>query len=222
MTESIERHQIKNVYEALLDVRRDVGAIGKESRNSHFGFNFRGIEEVLNAVGPALLAHGVHCFPRLLNLDSRDVTTKKGEKNREVTVTVEYHYVGPGGDEFVVVVPGEAADAGSSGVSKAMSVALRIAHLQALQIPTAMTDPEAGSIERGEDPTLQIKKQIVAEAKTRGWISDDGDDTQMFTEFFDWSKGSQLSEADLPVLKDFLTHLRPNVKMQRKSAGGDQ
>lgn len=222
MTEPSTHQPIKNVHEALLDVRRAVGAVGKGSVNTHFNFRFRGVEEVLNAVGPALLANGVNCYPRLLSLESEEITTKKGEKQRQVTVTVEYRYVGPAGDDVVVVLPGESADAGSSAVSKAMSVAQRIAHLQALQIPTAMTDPEAGALERGDDPTREVKQQIAAEAKSKGWIAEDGDNTQLFTEFYEWSKGGQLSEADLPALKDFLTHLRPHVKMQRKPAGGAQ
>lgn len=212
--------EIKSVHEALLDVRRAVGAVGKGSFNEFHKFRFRGVEEVLNAVGPALLANGVNCYPRLLTLESRDIKTEKGKTNREVTVTVEYHYVGPAKDELVVVVPGESADAGSSSVSKAMSVALRIAHLQALQIPTAMTDPEAGSLSRAEDPVREVKQQIAAEAEKRGWVSESGDYTELSTEFYTWSQGTQLSEAELPVLKEFLTHLRPHVKMQRKTAGG--
>lgn len=211
------------VHEALLAVRREVGAIGKGSRNQHFNFTFRGIEEVLNAVGPALLAAGVHCYPELRSLESRDVTTGQGKKAREVTVTVAYHYVGPEGDEFVAVVPGESADAGSSAVSKAMSVALRIAHLQALQIPTAMTDPEAGSLERADDPVRALKKQIAAEAEARKWVLEDGTYQALIDDFSAWSEGEhQLDTTDVDVLKRYLVHLRPNRKMSRAKPAGAQ
>lgn len=207
--------EIKSVHEALLDVRRAVGAVGKGSVNSHFNFRFRGVEEVLNAVGPALLANGVHCYPKLLSLESRDVTTKKGEKNREVTVTVEYRYVGPAGDDVPIVVPGESADSGSSAVSKAMSVALRIAHLQALQIPTAMTDPEAGSFQRVEDPTVKVKQEIWVEAEKHGWVQEDKSYDELTSDFHDWSQGGDISSAELDTLKAYLVHLRPNRKMSR-------
>jgi hypothetical protein len=211
---------VTTVHEALLKVRQQVGAIGKGSRNQHFNFSFRGIEEVLNAVGPALLEAGVHCYPELRSLDSRDVTTGGGKKAREVTVTVAYHYVGPEGDEFVAVVPGESADAGSSAVSKAMSVALRIAHLQALQIPTAMTDPEAGSLERADDPLRKVKADIWEEAEKKGWIIGDGEYTPLADDFAEWSQGENIRDADVDTLQKYLVHLRPNRKMSRQRPAG--
>lgn len=206
------------IHEALLAVRREVGAIGKDSTNEFHKFKFRGVEEVLNKVGPALLAAGVNCYPELRSLDSRDITTDKGKKQREVTVIVAYHYVGPQGDEFVTVVAGEAADGGSSSVSKAMSVALRIAHLQALQIPTAMTDPEAGALERADDPVRVVKKQIAAEAEKRDWVLEDGSYQALLDDYAGWAEGgSTLNTADLEDLQKYLVHLRPHQVMSRKA-----
>ena len=47
------------VIEALSKVMGDVQAVGKESRNSQQGYAFRGVDAVMNAVGPALRRHGV-------------------------------------------------------------------------------------------------------------------------------------------------------------------
>lgn len=210
------------IHEALLAVRREVGAVGKGSVNSHFNFKFRGVEEVLNKVGPALLAAGVNCHPELRSLESRDVTTGKDKKSREVTVIVAYHYVGPEGDEKVVVVPGESADAGSSAVSKAMSVALRISHIQALQIPTAMTDPEAGAFERADDPVRKAKREIAAEAEGRGWVLEDGSFVALTDDFAEWSRGEiALSDATVEQLQEYLVHLRPHKKMSRARGTGE-
>lgn len=210
------------IHEALLAVRHDVGAIGKSEKNDFHGFMFRGVESVLNKVGPALLANSVNVYPEIRSLESRDITTSKGKKEREVTVWVAYHYVGPDGDEVVAVVPGEASNGGSSAVSQAMSVALRIAHLQALQIPTAMTDPEAGSLQRGDDPLLKAKKDVAAEAEKRGWVLEDGTYVALTDDFAEWCQGEfTLSDATVEQLNDYLVHLRPHKKMSRARGTGD-
>lgn len=212
-----------NVHEALLAVRHDVGAIGKSERNDFHGFMFRGIESVLNRVGPVLLAHGVNVYPEIRSLESRDITTSKGKKEREVTVWVAYHYVGPEGDEVVSVVPGEASNGGSSAVSQAMSVALRISHLQALQIPTAMTDPEAGSLQRAENPLVKVKQDIWAEAEKRGWVDENGGYELLRGDYAQWAQGDQtLDDAEQDDLERYLVHLRPNRKMSRAKPAGAQ
>lgn len=212
-----------NIHQALLAVRRDVGAIGKSEKNDFHGFMFRGIESVLNRVGPVLLAHNINVYPEIRQLDSRDITTSKGKKEREVTVWVAYHYVGPEGDEYVVVVPGEASNGGSSAVSQAMSVALRIAHLQALQIPTAMTDPEAGSLQRAEDPLKKVKREIWVEAEKREWVDENGGYELLRGDYAQWSQGAQtLDDAEQEDLERYLVHLRPNRKMSRARPAGAQ
>lgn len=210
-----------SIHDALLAARREVGAIGKSEKNDFHGFMFRGIESVLNRVGPVLLAHGVNVYPEIRQLESRDITTSKGKKEREVTVWVAYHYVGPEGDEYVSVVPGEASNGGSSAVSQAMSVALRISHLQALQIPTAMTDPEAGSLQRAEDPLIKVKQEIWAEAEKRQWVDEYGAYELLRGDYAQWSQGEQtLDDAELADLEKYLVHLRPHRKMSRPRPAG--
>ena len=57
MTEKI------TVFEAVANVMRDVVAVRKGERNEHFRFNFRGIDAVMNTVGPVLRTHGVVVVP---------------------------------------------------------------------------------------------------------------------------------------------------------------
>ena len=137
------------VYEAWNDVMRDVQAIRKDSRNAQQGFNFRGIDAVMNAVGPALREHGVTIVPNSVEAKHRDFTTAKGTIMHEAIVTVGYSVIGPDGEGFTGQSVGEAADAGDKATSKAMSVAYRTFLLQALTIPTDEPDPDEMVTDRG-------------------------------------------------------------------------
>lgn len=210
--------EVPTIHEALLAVMRDVTKIGKGGRNTFYNFTFRGVEQVMDHIGPAFRTHGIVPTPHLQSLESRDVTTKKGETMREVTVIVRYEFAGPAGDKMDCTVPGEAQDAGASAVSKAMSVAQRIAYTQALAIPTGEADPEAvAAFERAAaDPLTVLKHAIWAEGKSRGWVL--GDDTYeaLSDDFVHWAEGEvQIERADEGTLKKYLDYLRPAKRMQR-------
>ena len=100
---------------------------------------------------PVLRKYGVVPLPQLLDVGYRDVRTSRDKPAREVTVRVRYRFVGPAGDHLDVEVPGEAMDHGDKGTAKAMSVAMRIALLQALCLPTDEPDADTGSYERAHD-----------------------------------------------------------------------
>lgn len=140
--------ELSTVIPALHAVMNDVRAVGKDDRNNEQGYNFRGIDAVVNAVGPALRTHGVIVAPEVLDISYRDVTTSRGKPSREVTVKVRYTFYGPGGDSISCVTAGESMDFGDKGTPKAMSVALRVALLQTLCLPTHEVDPDAQSYER--------------------------------------------------------------------------
>jgi len=52
------------IYKKMSDVMKDVGAIGKDQKNTQQGFKFRGIDQFVNALYPALTKHGVFMSPR--------------------------------------------------------------------------------------------------------------------------------------------------------------
>lgn len=161
------------VHEALAAVMAEVTHVGKTGKNTHQGYNFRGIDGVLNAVGPALRNHGVLVMPELLSYEAAQVEVgSKRTLQREVTVQVKYLFVGPAGDSLAVVVPGEAMDSGDKATSKAMSVAMRTALIQALALPTDEPDPDESSFERAPAQTAskaaskpaQSPKSVESEA----------------------------------------------------------
>lgn len=205
--------------DALDAVMQEVLEIAKTERNTFHNFLYRGVEAVMNTVGPALRRHHIVPLPEVTRLDSRDVLTKRGDTNREVTVWVKYTFKGPAGDSEFIVVPGEAQDAGASAVSKAMSVAQRIGYLQALAIPTKGADPESGDFQRGNDPLTKVKQELWQLGKDRGWVVDDNYE-KLAEEFTTWSQGLLLEMADLKALQEFRDFLKPKVTMQRKPQAG--
>jgi hypothetical protein len=169
------------VHEALAAVMADVQAVRKAERNPQQGYQFRGIDAVVNAVGPALRAHGVIVAPYKVEAHYRDVTTSTGKPSRECTVLATYRIYGPAGDYIEAMAPGESMDFGDKGAPKAMSVAMRILLLQALCIPTDEPDPDSQSYERGQeelapakpDQRNQLLTAIKARADELGWSKDD-------------------------------------------------
>jgi len=155
------------IAQALNEVMKEVGAVKKNDRNSAQGFNFRGIDAVVNAVSPALQKHGVIVVP---SVEEYDYASVEIGKNRtvmgHVKVKVTYTFIGAGGDAIKATVVGEAMDSGDKATAKAMSVAFRTALLQTLSLPTDEPDPDSQSYERSERVVVDTKAlaQAIADA----------------------------------------------------------
>ena len=150
------------VHQALSKVMGDVQAVKKDSKNQAQKFNFRGIDAVMNAVGPALRKHGVVILPEDVDVHRTNGTTANGKQTAEVVVKVTYRVYGPSGDSIHGKVAAEAMDFGDKAIAKAMSVAYRTFLLQALTIPTDEPDPDSESFER------EAPNRIGASQENRG------------------------------------------------------
>lgn len=142
------------VQQAWANVMADVRALGKDQAvtSGPARFNFRGVDDVMNAVGPVLRKHGVSVVPTSVTHSPENVTTRNGAVMRNVTVYVTYSINGPEGDSMPGAAAGEAADSGDKATPKAMSVAFRTFLLQALCLPTDEPDPDTHNYERAEAP----------------------------------------------------------------------
>lgn len=154
---------MSEIFAAMSAVMNDVSSVSKDERNAGQGFNFRGIDAVVNAVGPALRKHGVIVVPRVQSCDYS--TIEIGEKRKataHVRVVVEYIFIAQDGSTISCTTAGEAMDAGDKATAKAMSVAFRIALLQALALPTSEPDPDASSYERSPAKTSVMQDRALA------------------------------------------------------------
>lgn len=136
----------KNVFQAVSDVMNDVREVRKTGRNSSQNFNFRGIDAVMNAVGPKLREHGVIVTP--IHADLAGVEVDAGRKKaKDTSGIVTYRWFGPDGSHFDSQVYAEGRDYADKGGAKTMSVALRTCILQTLCLPTDDPDPDEDYIE---------------------------------------------------------------------------
>ena len=164
-----------SITAALLAVAQDVGAVSKEGRvrpqqgKQGPSFNFRGIDQVVNAVSPALRKHGVVVHPTVLDYRYEQASTSTGKATGHVIVTVSYTFTHTSGESVTATVIGEAMDSGDKAAPKAMSVAFRTALLQVLCLPTDEKDPDehiyerAGRKGRQEPPVAAPEPAVVGE-----------------------------------------------------------
>jgi len=144
------------IFKLLSLVMNDAGAVKKSDFNSHQKFNFRGIDAVINAVSPALRAHGVVVFPQLISSEYELVQIGQNRTQMGYArIIVKYVFAAPDGSTVETTVPAESMDSGDKATAKAMSVAFRTALLQTLCLPTDDADPDADSYERAPVQSTQ-------------------------------------------------------------------
>jgi len=153
-----------SVYKAILAVAGEMSkqGISKDGKNQQQGFKFRGIDQVFNALSPALVQHGLVILPRVLSCNVVERATKSGGAIFYTTLDVEYDFVSAeDGSKHTVRVVGEAMDSGDKSSNKAMSAAYKYACFQAFCIPTeGDNDADATTHEIA-------KKQINVAAETK-------------------------------------------------------
>ena len=129
----------QQVYQAIAAVAAKMSSvgIGKDRRNQQQGYNFRGIDDVYNALGPVMAGAGLVILPRVLSREVVERQTAKGGALFYVTVEVEFDFVAAAdGSKHTVKTFGEAMDSADKATNKAMSAAYKYAALQAFCIPT--------------------------------------------------------------------------------------
>lgn len=135
------------IYAALAAVMSDVDHVAKRDVNQHQNFRFRGIDAVVNAVGPVLRKHKVIVVPLVESVRYDSVSTTNNKPATACRVIVRYTFHTIDGSSVDVVSAGEAWDHGDKATAKAMSVAFRVALLQALALPTDEPDPDHSTFE---------------------------------------------------------------------------
>lgn len=156
------------VWVAWSRVMGEVQFIAKNRRTEQgTRYNYRGVDDIMNAVAPALRKHGVIVMPSKVTPTFQVINTTKDKAMNYCRAVVEFTVIGPRGDTMPVQgeALGEAFDSGDKSGTKAASVAMRTFYTQALAIPTnrPAMDPEYGEQHEIAGPPRPDPAQYAAE-----------------------------------------------------------
>lgn len=138
-------NETKAIYGKLAAIMADASAIGKDSKNTQQGFNFRGIDAVMNHLHPLFAKHGVIILPSVLAERVEERQTKSGGNLIYRVLTIRFDFVAEDGSTASATVIGEGMDSGDKAANKAMAVALKYALTQTLLLPYDEVDPDSDS-----------------------------------------------------------------------------
>lgn len=143
----------KLIYKKMNEVMKEIGFIGKNQKNTTQGFKFRGIDDFVNNLYPALCKHGVFMTPECTSEshELRDVTRSSGKSgvDKHVSILMKYHFYAEDGSSVTVgPIPAEGLDSGDKATNKALSAALKYALIQTFSVPTQ--DMAEGDLETPE------------------------------------------------------------------------
>lgn len=124
------------ICELLPKVMKSIRVIGKEQENDFDKYKFRGIDDVYNAVQPALVEYGVTVVPTVEKVEISERITAQGKSQTRATLTVKYTFYAPDATNIQAVVVGQAEDRSDKACNKAMSAAFKYALFQVFCIPT--------------------------------------------------------------------------------------
>lgn len=135
---------MSQIFKAMSAVMADMEAIGKDARNQQQGFNYRGIDQVYNALHPLLAKHKIFTTPEVLQKDRSERVNNKGTVLAFVSLRIKYTFWCEDGSSVSCVVEGEGMDSGDKASNKAMAIGHKYALLQTFCIPTEdMVDPDS-------------------------------------------------------------------------------
>lgn len=171
------------VYQAISNVAADLIEKGgikkekpkkeKEKEKPSYGapdYAFRGIDQVYNALGPALVKHKLIILPRMISRQVTERISSKGGALFCVVVTGEFDFISAeDGSKVTISTFGEAMDSGDKATNKAMSVAYKYAAFQAFCIPTEETMQDADTENHEIKPPDEAQQKPILTEESSSW-----------------------------------------------------
>ena len=154
------------IFKKIIEVMADINAIGKDRRNQQQGFQFRGIDDVMNELHSSLAKCGVFVLPKVLEETRTTGKTSRGGDMFYTRLKINFGFYAEDGSHVDAVVIGEAMDTGDKASNKALSIGLKYAMLQVFCIPTEdEKDPDAVSPQPAAGTMQQQPQQKKQPAK---------------------------------------------------------
>lgn len=189
---------MSKVYQAIAAVQAELATdgISKEHKNSQQGYNFRGIDDVYNALAPVLSKHGLCILPRIINREMIERQTKTGNALFYVTVDAEFDFVcAEDGSKHTVKTYGEAMDSADKATNKAMSAAYKYAAFQSFCIPTE-GDNDADKTTHEVKPENALTNTQQRTSNTPPPAAEENKaGTKLMNTLLDWCQGDEQEAA---------------------------
>lgn len=132
------------IYKAIPCIMGEINAVGKNKKNTQQGFMYRGVDDVMNAINPALVKNNVFIVPEVIEQSREERKTAKGGSLLYSVCRMKFRFYADDGSYVEAVTTGEGMDSGDKSTNKAMAVAFKYACFQVFCIPTEeMKDPDA-------------------------------------------------------------------------------
>lgn len=156
------------IHEALSRAKIRIGVIGKDDENQHHHYAFRGIDAIVNRVGPIFAELGIVTAPEHKLVTSEEVLSSGSSKGYRVIIESVWTFSIATEDadcELKAQTLGEAIDYSDKAINQAQRQSEKNALIQVLQIPTGETDPDSVSPDtvRELKPGEQILEALTAE-----------------------------------------------------------
>lgn len=158
----------EKIYTAIPAVMKSIGAVGKEQVNKTQNFKYRGVDDVMNALHPALVENGVFVLPSILEHKREERKSAKGGNLIYSICKMSYKFFADDGSNVEVIILGEAMDSGDKSINKALASAYKYACFQLFCIPTEeMNDPDGESHEVEDRRINDTEKKNLIQAAER-------------------------------------------------------
>ncbi|WP_020469689.1 ERF family protein [Zavarzinella formosa] len=163
--------RVPHVYAAMLQMTAELAkaGVGKDKRNADQKYNFRGIDDIRNAIAPLQHDCGLLIYPKMTGREEKERTTKSGGFALQVIVRIDMHFVSTtDGSEIVSQWENEAVDYSDKATNKAISQAYKTACINTFNIPTEGEDdadkekPELKSGKPAAFPSPDVREQFMS------------------------------------------------------------
>lgn len=164
------------IYKAISGVMSDIGAVGKdkEFKSKYGGYKFRGIDDVMNALHPAMVKNKIFVVPEILEQERSSRQAASGTAMVVSICKIKYTFYAEDGSFVEAIVIGEGMDTGDKATNKAMSIAFKYACFQVFCIPTEdMDDPDGERPELDENKIQEKTTKASAQKKQDAKPSED-------------------------------------------------
>ena len=149
-----EVKEVPKIFAAINKIMSELGPIDKNQTNTFHKYQFRGIDDIVNASKPLLVKHKVFPLPQVVS-ETHQHFSKEGDKiTFRVVLRVKYLFTSAeDGSSVEAVTSGEGIDTSDKATNKAMTGAYKNALIEIFSINTKdNTDPDNESPEaEGEE-----------------------------------------------------------------------